>query len=150
MIAHVLSYSLRRAVIDTNVITGALVGRAGHNRAVIRLCFEGRLKPLMGQTLFLEYEDVLNRSSLYRSSPLSQPEREELVAAFLSVCEWVQVYFGWRPNLPDEADNHIVELAVAGAASMIVTNNARDFRPAELRFPGLRVLTPRELLEEVE
>ena len=73
---------------------------------------------------------MLNRSSLYRSSPLSQPEREELVAAFLSVCEWVQVYFGWRPNLPDEADNHIVELAVAGAASMIVRNNARDFRPA--------------------
>jgi uncharacterized protein len=150
VIAHVLSYALRRAVVDTNVITGALLGRAGYNRGVIRACFEGRLKPLIGQTLFLEYEDVLSRSGLYRSSPLSQQEREELLAAFLSVCEWVQVYYGWRPNLPDEADNHLVELAVAGAASMIVTNNVRDFRPAELRFPGLRVVTPRELLEELE
>lgn len=54
-----------------------------------------------------------------------------------------------RPNLPDENDNHLVELAVAGDAAMIVTNNTRDFRTAELRFPGLRALTPRELVEEI-
>ena len=35
---------------------------------------------------------------------------------FLSVCRWVEVFFAWRPNLPDEADNHLVELAVAGNA----------------------------------
>src|ERR1039457_1757479 len=101
----------------------------------------------MGQALFLEYEDVLNRRSLFRTSPLSRTERQELFAAFLSVCEWVQIYFSWRPNLPDESDNHIVELAVAGGASTIITNNIRDFRAAELRFPGLRVVTPRELMQ---
>lgn len=26
---------------------------------------------------------------------------------------WTRIYFGWRPNLRDEADNHLVELAVA-------------------------------------
>ncbi len=150
MIAHMLSYDLRRVVVDTNVITGTLLGRTGYNRGILRACLEGRLKPLIGQTLFLEYEDLLNRSDLYRASPLSGHERKELFEAFLSVCEWVQVYFGWRPNLPDEADNHIVELAVAGAASMIVTNNIRDFRTAQLQFPGLRVVTPREALEELE
>jgi len=53
----------------------------------------------------------------------------------------------WRPNLPDEGDNHIVELAVAGGAAMIVTNNVRDFRGAELRFPRVRIVAPRELVE---
>ncbi len=31
----------------------------------------------------------------------------ELFAAFLNVCDWVQIYFYWRPDLPHEADNHI-------------------------------------------
>jgi uncharacterized protein len=69
---------------------------------------------------------------------------------FLSVCKWVEIYFSWRPNLPDEADNHIVELAVAGGATVIVTNNVRHFRLGDLRFPGVRAVTPREFLEELQ
>ena len=138
-----------RVVIDTNVFAGALLGGTGYNRRVIRACLSGRLKPLMEQALFLEYEDVLSRSAIFRTSPLSRQERQELFAAFLSVCEWVQIYFSWRPNLPDEADNQIVELAVAGGAAMIVTNNLRDFQGADLRFPDLRMVAPRELVKEL-
>jgi len=144
-----LSYVLRRIVVDTNVLVGALLGRAGQNRRVIRACLEGKYKPLIGQALFLEYEDVLARADLYRACPLSKADREELFAAFVSVCEWVQIYFSWRPNLPDERDNHLVELAVAGGASMIVTNNIRDFRRPQLRFPGVSAVTPHRLLEDL-
>ena len=103
----------------------------------------------MGQTLFLEYEDVLGRGELFRNSPLSARERRSLLEAFLSACEWVQVYYTWRPNLRDEADNHVFELAVAGGASVIVTNNVADFRGSELRCPEIRILTPKELLKEL-
>jgi predicted nucleic acid-binding protein len=72
-----------------------------------------------------------------------------LFNAFLSVCEWVQIYYTWRPNLPDESDNHIMELAVAAGASAIVTNNIRDFQRPELRFPGIRVITPMQLMKEI-
>ena len=51
-------------------------------------------------------------------------------------------------TLPDEADNHVVELAVAGNAEAIVTHNTRDFRRNELRFPGLTVVTPGALIAE--
>ncbi|MBK5292562.1 MAG: putative toxin-antitoxin system toxin component, PIN family [Acidobacteriia bacterium] len=138
-----------RIVIDTNVLVGALLQQTGTNRRVIRACLEGKLSPLVGQTLFLEYEDVLGRASLFQRSPLSAGERWELLAALLAVSEWVQVYYSWRPNLPDEADNHLVELAVAGGATMIVTNNIRDFQRAELRFPAIRILSPSELLKEL-
>jgi putative PIN family toxin of toxin-antitoxin system len=139
----------QRAVIDTNVLTGALLRQQGQNRAVLRACFGDRLRPVLGQKLFLEYEDVLGRAGLFRNSPLSAVEREQLFEAFLSVCEWVQVYYLWRPNLRDEGDNHLVELAVAGAASVIVTNNVADFRASELRFPDIRVLRPGDLLKEL-
>ena len=99
--------------------------------------------------MFLEYEDVLGREQLFRKSPLSPADRRRLFEAFLSVCEWVPVYYLWRPNLRDEGDSHIVELAVAGAATMIVTNNIADFRGAQLRFADIRVLRPPDALKDL-
>ena len=141
---------IRRAVIDTNVIIGALLHRTGWNRNVIRACMEGRLAPIVGHSLLLEYEDVLSRTALFRKCPLNAGERQQFLEAFLSVCEWVQVYSLWRPNLRDEADNHLLELAVAGGASLIVTKNRADFAEPDLRFPGLRILRPKEVLEELK
>lgn len=136
-------------MIDTNVLAGALLRRVGQNRGVLRACFEDRLQPLVGQALFLEYEDVLGRQQMFRKSPLAASERRELFEAFLGVCEWVQVYYLWRPNLRDEGDNHILELAIAGGASMIVTNNVADFRGSDLQFVDIRVLSPKTLLKEL-
>ena len=137
-----------RVVIDTNILVSALL-TAGANRQVIRTCLMGQMRPLIGSTLFLEYEDLLARQDLYRQSLLNADERRELFAAFLSVCEWVQVYYLWRPNLRDEGDNHLMELAVAGGASFLATNNLRDLKSGELRFPSIRIVSPKELLEEL-
>jgi len=97
--------------------------------------------------LFSEYEDLFLRSALMAKSPLNDKERRTLLEAFLSVCEWVKVYYLWRPNLPDEADNHLIELALAGGASTIVTNNLRDVSRGELTFPFLTILTPNQFLK---
>ena len=103
----------------------------------------------MGAALFHEYEDLLARSDLMRKSPLPARDRQALFESFLSVVEWVRIYFLWRPNLPDEADNHLVELAIAGAASAIVTSNIADLRGGELAFPNLRILKPAEFLKSI-
>jgi predicted nucleic acid-binding protein len=82
-------------------------------------------------------------------STAARGERDELLDAFLAASEWTRIYFGWRPNLSDEGDNHLVELAVAGGARYIVTRNLRDVGRMELRFPGLRALGPEDFLREL-
>ena len=137
-----------RIVVDTNVLVAAMISPKGLNRSVLRSCLQGTAQPVLGETLFLEYEEVLARSRLMARSPLSAAERRTLLEAFLSVCDWVEVYFSWRPNLPDESDNHLIELAVAGAATWLVTNNVADFQRSELRFPQIRVARPDDFLKE--
>jgi len=136
---------VERIVVDTNVMVGSLLGASGSNRAVLRLSLKGLCRPLMGEKLFHEYRDLMARPLLERS-PLSRAERETLLEAFLSACEWVAVSFLWRPNLPDEGDNHLIELGVAGGAASIVTCNTRDLNSGELKFGSLTVETPAAFL----
>ncbi len=136
------------AVIDTNVFLGACLG-AGASNEVVALCLRGEVAPLMGTALLAEYEDVLGREALFEHSRLDSAERAELLDIFLARCRWTRIYFGWRPNVPDEGDNHLVELAVAGGAQAIVTRNLRDLQRMDLRFPALKLMTPEDLLREV-
>lgn len=138
-----------RAVIDTNVFVGACLG-TGAAWQVVAACLNGAVKPLMGAALLAEYEDLLARDALMTGSRLSRDERHELLDIFLSCCDWTRVYFVWRPNLPDESDNHLIELAVAGAASFVVTRNLRDLNRAELKFPGLRCADPASFMKEIK
>jgi predicted nucleic acid-binding protein len=43
----------------------------------------------------------------------------------------------------------LVELAVAGGADFIVTQNLRHLRNMELRFPQLRIASPGTFLKEI-
>jgi predicted nucleic acid-binding protein len=139
---------VQRIVVDTNVLVGALLrASAGDNRQVLRQCLTHKAQPIVGVALFNEYEDLFGRPEPLGKSPLSSGERRELFESFLSVCEWVRVFYLWRPNLPDEGDNHLIELAIAGGANVIVTNNIRDVARGELNFPDLRILTPKQFLQ---
>lgn len=90
----------------------------------------------------------MGREAVFRGCRLPADQRDELLNSFLSVCRWTTIYYGWRPNLRDEGDNHLIELAVAGSASAIITMSSRDFRSAELHLPDLRILLPEEVLQE--
>lgn len=139
---------MNRIVVDTSVFVAALIGKGGPNREVLRRCLLGAYKPLLGNALFAEYEDVSSRRSILDQCPVTPQNVQDLLDAFCSVSDWVPVYYLWRPNLKDEADNHVLELATAGNAKWVVTNNTRDFARAELLIPGVSIITPEQLLQE--
>lgn len=136
-------------VIDTDVFVAALLPRndSSMDREVIRRCLQGRYQPLFGASLFTEYESLLSRDKLFADCQLSHKERETVFSALLKQARWIEIYFAWRPNLQDECDNHLIELAVAGGAQAIVSRNTRDLKNAELLFPDTKILTPKQCLE---
>ncbi|NCC21829.1 MAG: putative toxin-antitoxin system toxin component, PIN family [Alphaproteobacteria bacterium] len=137
-----------KAVIDTNIFVGAIMKSGGIDRKVLEDCFKGEITPLMGDALYFEYESLLHREWLYENSLLSSFEREAFLDDLMSICRWVDVHYRWRPNLRDEGDNHVVELALAGGAERIVTWNRKDFRGGDLMFDQLRIITPADYLKE--
>lgn len=141
---------LETVVVDTNVIVSALMKADSTPRRVLQACLQRRCRTLVGNALLAEYEDVLCRPALFKNCLLSEAERLNFLDDFLSVCEWVSVYYLWRPNLRDEADNHVLELAVAGGAQAIVTGNTADFEQTALKFPAIAVVTPRSFLNNLE
>lgn len=134
-------------VLDTNILVASLLREGGSARSVVRACLRQQYLPVVGAALLAEYEDVIGRSELFESSVLSADEREVVFNAYLSRCRWVEVFYAWRPNLPDEADNHLIELAVAAQATALVTRNLRDMSRGELKFPSLKVISPEACLE---
>jgi putative PIN family toxin of toxin-antitoxin system len=140
-------FAVSKIVIDTNVFVSALLSEDGAARAVLRMALTGEVRPLFGNALFAEYESLLSRSELWRTCPVSASDREFLLDALLACSDWLRIHFLWRPNLIDEADNHVLELAVAGGAEAVVTANARDFSRAELVFPDVVILTPGAFLK---
>lgn len=102
----------------------------------------------MGNALFAEFEDVCSREALFDTRLITPSDRSSLLDAFFASCRWVPIYFLWRPNLRDEADNHVLELAIAGNAACIITANKRDFVSGELKFGTMAVLSPSEFLEQ--
>jgi putative PIN family toxin of toxin-antitoxin system len=147
MIAYTLSCNMR-VVVDTNIVVSALMNPSNAPRQVLRMCLNREIKPLIASALFAEYRDVLAREDLFRNCPVGRDDRDALLDALCSVAEWVNIHFLWRPNLRDEADNHLIELAVAGGAEVIVSANKRDLNFGELLFPGLRIQTAGEFLDD--
>ena len=135
-----------KIVVDTSVFISALIGSTGSSRELIRRCLKGEYQPLMGNALFLEYESVMQRKEIISQCSLTNTEIYTLLVSFINVSQWISIYYLWRPNLKDEANNHLIELAVAGNAQIIVTKNVKDFQNAELVFPNLSILRPEEII----
>jgi len=92
--------------------------------------------------LYLEYEEQVSRLV---DDDTIQPQIAADLLDF--ICEAMcldMVYFLWRPFLRAADDDMVLEAAVAGGCSHIVTHNTKDFQGVE-QF-GLAVLTPGQFL----
>ena len=134
-------------VLDTNVLVAGLCRRIDSPSFKILQNIQRATIPLvLTQKLYLEYESVLTRRSTLKLIGASKEEVEFILEALLALAYQAEVFYLWRPNLPDEEDNFVLEAAVATNA-LVVTKNITDFQRGELKFPDLVVLTPQQFCD---
>ncbi|MGD0347594.1 MAG: PIN domain-containing protein [Terracidiphilus sp.] len=137
-----------RLVLDTDVVIAAMRSPTGGSAELLRRIRLGGATMLMTVALALEYE-ALCRSAEHRlASGLSATEADIFVDRLISMAEPVELYFRWRPQLRDPGDELVLEAAVNGRASAIVTFNERHLREAQASF-DIEVLRPGEVLRRL-
>lgn len=137
-----------RVVLDTDVMVAALRSGRGASRQSLLAALNREIELLISVPLMLEYEAVLTRAEHLDASGLSQPEMNELLDALVSVAAPVFLRFIWRAMLKDPADEMVLETAVNGSASLLVTFNVRHFNTVAGES-GIRVMRPREAWREI-
>jgi len=137
--------TLKSVVLDTNVFVAAARSRNGASFALLAALRLNRFRLLVSVPLFLEYEAVLKRPE-----QLSAGQRNPaMVDAFLDALAMraipVHMFYLWRPQLRDAADEMVLETALNGRADALVTFNVNDF-DAAAKF-ALPVHTPAAFLQ---
>ena len=134
-----------RVVVDTNVVVAGLRSRRGAAFRLLSEIGKGRFEIALSVPLVLEYEDALLRHS--KVTNLGQADVDAVLDYFCKVAHLQQIFYLWRPLLPDPKDDMLLELAVAARCRSIVTYNVRDLVGAE-KF-GVSVLEPGPFLSGV-
>jgi len=130
-----------RVAIDTSVLVAAVRSRNGASFALVSAIPSPRFEICLSIGLYAEWQDVLTRPE--HLPPGQTADNALAFLRFLASQAWLQdIFFLWRPFLPDPNDDMILELAFAAKCQYIVTHNIRDFRGCEQL--GVVAITPRD------
>ena len=135
-----------RVVFDTSVLVAAARSNRGASYALLARLPDASFQTVISVALFAEYCAVLLRPEnlLHRTAP----QAESFLDFLISTSHLQEVFFRWRPALPDADDDLILELAVAAGCRHIVTHNVRDFRGTETW--GIAAMTPGDFLKLIK
>jgi predicted nucleic acid-binding protein len=127
------------------VVVAGLRSRRGVAFRLLTEIGRGRFEIALSVPLVLEYEDVALRNA--STTGLSTADVDTLLDYFCSVAHLQEIFFLWRPFLPDPKDDLLLELAVAARCDAIVTYNIRDFAGAD-QF-GVEIIEPAAFLRRM-
>lgn len=125
-----------KAVLDANVLYPTIL-----REILIDLAEQGLYEPLWSDRILAEWQHAAARLG---------PDQEAVAGAEIALLRdrfatAVMPDDGERAIdllLPDPADRHVIEAALSGSASLIVTANLRDFPRSVMAGLGLRAIHP--------
>ena len=131
------------AILDTSVLVAGLRSNRGASFQILRAIRAGDIRIAVSVALVLKYESVVLRPDLLPH--FTSDELRKIVDGLCQLVDHQQMFFAWRPFLPDPDDDLVLELAVAASAAFVITHNISDFRGSESM--GVRAITPATTLD---
>lgn len=132
-----------RALLDANVLYPTVL-----RQVLIGAAARGLYRPLWSARILEEWARAMARDGA-EAEALARGEIAALRAAFpgaeLPAAPGVEA----RLWLPDPADRHVLAVAIAGSADVIVTFNAADFPRKTLSEEGVLRMDPDEFLRSL-
>lgn len=119
--------------------------KRGASYRLLKLIGDERWRMSLSVPLLFEYEDVLKRQSL--GLQVSVGEVDDVLDFICATADLREIFYLWRPTLPDPKDDFVLEVGVESECDFIVTFNVKDFKPAA-QF-GIGVITPSEFLRKL-
>lgn len=134
--------------LDTNILYQALKSKTGASYFILHQVRNGRIQVALSVPVFHEYQDVLTRNKSLEDFGLQLNDVEKFLRFMAYISKTYEIYFLLRPNLKDEKDNMLVELAVTSQSDYLITSNVKDFANAQLKFEQLEIITPGEFVKK--
>ena len=94
----------------------------------------------------LEYEGKIHQKIEVGFLSVSKGDCGRILDALFAMAKPVWKPLQVRPVLIDPSDDKILECAISGNCTHIITFNKRDFPTAVTRLYGIKVMTPGEFL----
>lgn len=136
---------MRLVVVDPGVLVAALISPAGSPARLVREWLAGAFELAVSPSLLAEVGRVLARPKLRARVP------EHAADAFVALVAERAVRLedpapAAVPRTPDPGDDYLVALVLSAGASALVSGDAHLLG---LDLPGVSIVTPAELLDEV-
>jgi len=130
-----------RIVLDSNILLVA-IGRKSPFKPIWEAFINGQYELIVADDIILEYEEILQQHSA--------PGVAEIVMEIMVESPNViyqQIYYSWNMISQDPDDNKFFDIAVAGNADYLVTNDAHFNKIKQLSFPFVKILSANKFLE---
>ncbi len=130
-----------KVVIDSNVLASAL-GKKSYLRPIWDAFINGFYQLIVSEDILKEYEEILQK----RATPGAAGIVMDIFIESSKVV-YQQIYYSWNAIKQDPDDNKFFDVAVAGNADYLVTNDAHFNILEQLSFPKVKVIRADEFLE---
>ena len=144
----VITFKNQRNSAADSLHVKALRSDRGASRQLLLAALDRQFELLLSVPLILEYEAVMTRPQHLAACGLSSAEVGHVLDDLAAVARPVRLAFRWRPRLSDPDDDMVLETAINGSASAIVTFNLRDFA-AGIKGFGCAVILPAMALQQI-
>ncbi|MDY7030457.1 MAG: putative toxin-antitoxin system toxin component, PIN family [Thermodesulfobacteriota bacterium] len=134
-------------VMNTNIVISGLYSKNGASYYLLKAAISDHLPYAISPLVAFEYEGMIHQKIDEGFLRISKNDCEKILDALFAYATVIWKPLQIRPVLVDPSEDKILECAISGGCTHIVTFNTKHF-PANVTSPyGIEVMTPGDFLE---